>query len=34
MMIPFILMASVAAEITKVYIRQKAAKMAHGPVTG
>jgi Ca2+-transporting ATPase len=32
MMIPFILMASVAAEITKVFIRKKAAKMAHAPV--
>ncbi|MGA2466319.1 MAG: cation-translocating P-type ATPase [Thermodesulfobacteriota bacterium] len=33
-MIPFILMASVAAEITKVYIRQKAAKLAYAPVKG
>ena len=32
--IPFILMASVAAEITKVFIRQKSRKMAPGPVTG
>jgi Ca2+-transporting ATPase len=29
LMIPFMLMASVAAEITKVYIRQKASKIAH-----
>ncbi|MBP1715712.1 MAG: Calcium-transporting ATPase 1, partial [Deltaproteobacteria bacterium] len=28
-MVPFILMASVAAEITKVYIRKKAEKLAH-----
>ncbi len=34
MMIPFILMASVAAEITKVYIRNKAAKLAHAAVNG
>jgi magnesium-transporting ATPase (P-type) len=27
--IPFILMASVAAEITKVYIRKKVEKIAH-----
>ena len=33
-MIPFILMASVAAEITKVYIRHRAAKMAHSSVIG
>ncbi len=32
MMIPFICLASVAAELTKVYIRNKAAKMAHAPV--
>ena len=34
MMVPFILMASVAAEITKVYIRRKAAKLAHAPAAG
>jgi Ca2+-transporting ATPase len=33
-MIPFILMASVAAEITKVYIRHRAAKMVHSSVIG
>jgi Ca2+-transporting ATPase len=32
--IPFMLMASVAAEITKVFIRQKAARLAHAPVIG
>jgi P-type Ca2+ transporter type 2C len=33
MMLPFILMASVAAEITKVFIRKKAAKMVYRSVT-
>jgi P-type Ca2+ transporter type 2C len=33
-MIPFIIMASVAAEITKVYLRWKSAKMAHAPAAG
>ncbi len=33
-MIPFILMASVAAEITKIYIRRKAARLAHAPSAG
>jgi Ca2+-transporting ATPase len=32
MAIPFMLMASVAAEITKVFIRKKAAKMAYDPL--
>jgi Ca2+-transporting ATPase len=32
--IPFILMASVAAEITKVFLRQKSKKMGHDPVAG
>jgi Ca2+-transporting ATPase len=34
LMIPFILMASVAAEITKIYLRYKAAKLALVPVKG
>jgi Ca2+-transporting ATPase len=34
MMIPFILIASVAAEITKIFIRKKAAQMAYAPVKG
>ncbi len=34
MAIPFMLMASVAAEVTKVFIRQRAAKLAHAPVIG
>ncbi|MCX5908315.1 MAG: cation-translocating P-type ATPase C-terminal domain-containing protein [Deltaproteobacteria bacterium] len=33
-MVPFILMASVAAELTKIYIRNKAAKMSYAPVKG
>jgi Ca2+-transporting ATPase len=32
LMIPFILLASVAAEITKIYLRWKSAKLAHAPV--
>jgi Ca2+-transporting ATPase len=32
--IPFMLAASVAAEITKVFIRQRAARLAHAPVIG
>ncbi len=31
LMIPFILMASIAAELTKIYLRWKAAKLAHAP---
>jgi Ca2+-transporting ATPase len=34
LMIPFILMASIAAEITKVYLRYKAAKLAFVPAQG
>ena len=34
LMAPFILMASVAAEITKVYLRRKSARMAYAPVRG
>jgi hypothetical protein len=34
LMIPFILMASVAAELTKIYLRYKAAKLATAPVVG
>jgi Ca2+-transporting ATPase len=34
LMIPFVLVASIAAEITKIYLRYKAAKLAHAPVTG
>jgi Ca2+-transporting ATPase len=33
-MIPFILLASVAAEITKIYLRWKAAKLAQAPAAG
>jgi Ca2+-transporting ATPase len=33
-MVPFILMASVAAELTKIYIRSKAAKVSYAPVKG
>jgi Ca2+-transporting ATPase len=31
LMIPFISMASIAAELTKIYLRWKAAKLAHAP---
>ena len=34
LMIPFILMASIAAELTKIYIRYKAAKLANVPAVG
>jgi Ca2+-transporting ATPase len=33
-MIPFIFLASIAAELTKIYLRWKAAKMAHAPAAG
>jgi Ca2+-transporting ATPase len=34
LMIPFILMASIAAELTKIYIRYRAARLAQAPVVG
>jgi len=34
MMIPFILMASIAAELTKIYIRYRVAKLAQVPALG
>jgi Ca2+-transporting ATPase len=34
LMIPFILMASIAAELTKIYIRYRAARLAQAPAVG
>jgi Ca2+-transporting ATPase len=34
LMMPFMVMASIAAELTKIYIRYRAAKLAHVPAVG